>query len=211
MTTDRKIAIGAVVALVIYAGIDIGFHVKDKLAQARVDGANQVREQAKKDIDAQIAANDKKYDTEKAALQSQIDQAQKTIEGMATLVNKQVPAAPKGITVNTGQPYTVTLQTGDSIVPAESAPAYFNAFEDGQKCQTDLAKCAGDFQGYKAKYTYTQDQYDAEKTVKRRSKWSVLGEAVCAGGGAYLGSLVGKQKGAAIGGAVAGGVCGFKF
>lgn len=211
MTTDRKIAIGAILALVTYAGIDIGFHLKDKLAQARVDGANQVREQLKKQYDDSIAARDKAGAAKDAELQTQVDQAHKTIEGMAALVSSQVPGAPKKITVNAGAPYTVTLQTGDSIVPAESAKPFFDSFEAGQKCQNDLNTCLGDYKDYQGKYTVTQEQYDSEKTVKRRSKWSVLGEAACAGGGAALGALVGKQKGAAIGGAVGGGVCGFKF
>ncbi len=211
MTTERKITIGAILALVCYVGIDIAFHVKDKIAQARVDGMNQVREQAKKDLDAQLAARQTQYDKDKAAQDKQIADARKTIEGMAALVNHQVPAAPKGIQVVTGPLQTVTLHTGDAVIPAQSAPAYYDAFELGQQCQTDLKKCVGDGTDYRKKFTITQDQYDAEKNLKRRTKWGVLGEAACSAGGAALGAWLKGSRGAAVGAAVGGGVCGFKF
>lgn len=212
MTTDRKVAIGAILALVLYAGTDIAFRIKDKLAQARVDGENAVREQLKKQYDDSVAARDKANDAKNAALQAEVDKASKTIEGMAALVNRQVPAAPKKITVNTGQPYTVTLQTGDSIVPAESAKPLFDSFEAGQKCQNDLNTCLGDYKDYQGKYTVTQQQYDSERKIKRRSKWSVLGEAACGGAGAGLASLV-THNWKVISGVGAGtaGFCGFKF
>jgi hypothetical protein len=211
MSTDRKITIIAVLVLLCYIGVDVGFKIKDKIAQARVDGANQVREQSKKEFDAQLDARQKQYDTDKAKQDKEIADARKSVAEMAALVNRQVPGAPTPIKVNAGAPYTVTLRTGDAVIPAESAPAYFDAFEAGQSCQTDLKKCVGDKSNYMSKYTITQAQFDDEKKIKKRSKWGVVGQAACSGGGAYLGSLMGKEKGAALGAGIAGGFCGFKF
>lgn len=212
MTTERKITIAAVAALVLYVGVDLSFKLKDKLAQARIDGQNQVREQEKKRADDAIAKRDAQWQIDHDNDLKEIAEAKQSKALMAAYATQHSPGSETHpIQVNTGPLETVTLRTGDAVIPFESAPAYFDAFSAGQTCQTDLKKCMGDQVDYKTKYTITQDEFDAEKKVKRRTKWSVLGQAGCSAGGAFLGAYFKGAKGAAIGSGAASTFCGLAF
>jgi hypothetical protein len=132
------------------------------VAQAKA----QVLKDAQADKDAALKASQQKYETDTATLQDALKAAQKTNASMAAYVQQHV-TLPQPLQVNTGQPYTVTLQTGDAVIPAIDADPLWQNYAAGEQCKLDIRKCQSDLVTWQQKYDLkTQESAQWEKAAK---------------------------------------------
>jgi hypothetical protein len=132
------------------------------VAQARA----QVLKDAQSDKDAALKASEDKYKSDTNNLQDALKVAQKTNASMAAYVQQHV-ALPQPLQVNTGQPYTVTLQTGDAVIPAVDADPLWQNYAAGEQCKLDIRKCQSDLVTWQQKFDLkSQESAQWEKAAK---------------------------------------------
>ena len=170
----------------------VGFIAWEQIDKAMLNWKAQesakIQQQADKKIADAMKARDDQFQKDSAEKDKTIADARKTIADMASYANSIVKPQ-KPILVMSG-PDTVTLHQGDSVIPYESAPQFFDAFAKGDKCVTlELPKCQADVKDWSDRYDTKQKEADDWKTAaKGGSFWHRLkNDAIKVGIGVGIG------------------------
>lgn len=188
--------------------------VRGMISNARAEERSIAHADKEKDLQAQRDAVAIQAKTAVTALE--VERAKPaTIQTVTKFVSVPMPNGSTfefkpGLTNPAG-----TIQSGDLVLhgdPKQNLQWIQDMEIKHQECDTNLSACAADKILAASQFKeMTADRDNWKDTAKGGSKWTrfVKGLKVvgCAGGGAALGSLMGKTKGAAIGAVAAGSAC----
>lgn len=148
------------------------------LDNARAEVRAEVLKQSQAEKDAALKESAAQHKQETDQLQGALKDAQKSNASMAAYVQQHV-SLPQPLQVNTGQPYTVTLHTGDAVIPAADANPLWQNYAEGEQCKLDIRQCKTDLETWQGKYSLKdQESQQWEKAAKGGSWLKRLGSNV---------------------------------
>lgn len=173
LPTKIEIALGVLLVLALaWIGFD---QYRKAVATAVAEERAKMAQQADQKVAAATKARDEEWQKVSDKQLAEIANAKKDIASMIQYANQHTEA-PKPI-IHVGNPETVTLHTDDAVIPYQSAPAFFQAYADGQKClTTDLPKVKADLGDWQQRYSLKdQESKEWEKAAKGGSWLKRLG------------------------------------